>query len=323
MKRSLAAVVGCLALTVTAPAQAQNYPTKQITWVVPNTAGSTTDVISRMISGKLSERLKQTIVIENKAGANTQIAAEAVSKAPADGYTLFFTTNTSHSANPVLYTSLRYDPIKDFTPIVRTGQVPFILLVNPSLPVKNTAELIAYAKANPGKLSYAYPVSAAQVSAETLKVKAGIDMVGVPYSGSPQALTDLMSGQIEVYFCDLVSARPHIESGKVRALAVTTMTRSKFLPDLPPVADTVPGFNLTSWSGVFAGGGNVPKPIVDRLSKEITEIMQEKDVQAQLDKLGFELFLTKDQGEFATFVSDQLKLWATMVNDAKIPKTQN
>ena len=124
MKRSLVAAVGCLALMTTAQVQAQNYPTKQITWVVPNTAGSTTDVISRMISGKLSERLKQTIIIENKAGANTQIAAEAVSKAPPDGYTLFFTTNTSHSANPVLYTSLRYDPIKDFTPIVRTGQVP-------------------------------------------------------------------------------------------------------------------------------------------------------------------------------------------------------
>src|SRR6478736_1396308 len=191
MKRLLTAAAGCLLLA--SAAQAQTYPTKQITWVVPNTPGSTTDVISRLISAKLSERLKQVIVTENKAGANTQIAAEAVSKAQPDGYTLFFTTNTSHSANPVLYTTLRYDPIKDFPPIVRTGQVPFILLVNPSLPVKSTAELIAYAKANPGKLSYAYPVSAAQVSAETLKVKAGIDMVGVPYSGSPQALTDLIS----------------------------------------------------------------------------------------------------------------------------------
>lgn len=322
MKLSLAALAGAAALFAM-PAQAQTYPTKQITWVVPNTPGSTTDVISRMIGNKLSERLKQPIVIENRAGANTQIAAEHVAKAAPDGYTLFFTTNTSHSANPVLYTSLRYDPVKDFTPIVRTGQVPFILLVNPSLPVKTTAELIAYAKANPGKLSFAYPVSAAQVSAETLKVKAGIDMVGVPYSGSPQALTDLISGQVEVYFCDLVSARPAIESGKVRALGVTTMTRSKFLPDLPPIADTVPGFNLTSWSGVFAGGGNVPKPIVDRLAREITEIMSEKDVQAQLDKLGFELFLSKDQAEFVTFVSDQLKLWAQMVADAKIPKTQN
>lgn len=322
MKRSLAAVASCLVL-MTAHAQAQNYPTKQITWVVPNTPGSTTDVISRMIGTKLSERLKQTIVIENRAGANTQIAAEHVAKAQPDGYTLFFTTNTSHSANPVLYTSLRYDPIKDFTPIVRTGQVPFILLVNPSLPVKTVAELIAYAKANPGKLSFAYPVSAAQVSAETLKVKTGIDMVGVPYSGSPQALTDLISGQIEVYFCDLVSARPAIESGKVRALGLTSKTRSKFLPDIPPIADTVPGFDLTSWSGVFAGGGNVPKPIVDRLASEITAIMNEKDTQATLDKLGFELYLSKDQAEFATFVSDQLKLWASMVSEAKIPKTQN
>lgn len=322
MKRSLAAVASCLML-MTAHAQAQDYPTKQISWVVPNTPGSTTDVISRMIATKLSERLKQTIVIENRAGANTQIAAEYVSKAQPDGYTLFFTTNTSHSANPVLYTTLRYDPIKDFTPIVRTGQVPFILLVNPSLPVKSVAELIAYAKANPGKLSFAYPVSAAQVSAETLKVKAGIDMVGVPYSGSPQALTDLISGQIEVYFCDLVSARPAIESGKVRALGLTSKTRSKFLPDIPPIADTVPGFDLTSWSGVFAGGGNVPKPIVDRLAKEITAIMNEKDTQATLDKLGFELYLSKDQAEFATFVSDQLKLWASMVSEAKIPKTKN
>jgi tripartite-type tricarboxylate transporter receptor subunit TctC len=321
MKRILAAVASCLVLMNAA--QAQDYPTKQITWVVPNTPGSTTDVISRLISAKLSERLKQVIVIENKAGANTQIAAEAVSKAQPDGYTLFFTTNTSHSANPVLYTTLRYDPIKDFTPIIRTGQVPFVLLVNPSLPVKSISDLIAYGKANPGKLSYAYPVSAAQVSAETFKVKAGIDMVGVPYSGSPQALTDLISGQIEVYFCDVVSARPAIESGKVRALGVTSMTRSKFLPDLPPLADTLPGFNLTSWSGVFAGGGNVPKPIVDRLAKEIGQILVEPDVAASLDKLGFELYLSKDQAEFQTFVSDQLKLWATMVTEAKIPKTQN
>src|SRR5687768_3337298 len=189
-------------LLAAASAAAQDYPSRPINLVVPFAAGSGTDNVARIVGQRLSERLKQPVVVENKPGANGQIAAEAVTKAKPDGYTLFMTTNTTHSANPSLYKQLRYDPIKDFTPIVRTGELPFALVVNNDLPAKNLKEFIAYVRANPNKVSYATPNSTSLVGSETMKVIGKLDIVGVPYKASPQALTDTISGQVQMYIVD-------------------------------------------------------------------------------------------------------------------------
>lgn len=313
----LASFTAALALGFAAAAAAQDYPSRPITLVVPFAAGSGTDNVARIVSQRLSERLKQPIVVENKAGANGQIAAEAVAKAKPDGYTLFMTTNTTHSANPSLYKELRYDPIKDFTPIVRTGELPFAVVVNNDLPVKSLADLIAYAKANPGKLSYGTPNSTSLVGSETLKTQAKIDIVGVPYKSSPQALTDVIGNQIQVYLADFGSGMSMIKANRVRTLAVTPARGSKILADVPPVAKTVPGFDLTSWNGIFGPAG-LPKPIVDRISSEVNAVLAEKEVQDKLAAAGFEVWPTKSPEEFSKYVNDQLQLWAGMIKAAGI-----
>jgi len=314
----VARTVAVLALTFAAStAVAQDYPSKPITLVVPFAAGSGTDGVARIVGQKLGERLKQQIVIENKAGASAQIGAEYVAKAKPDGYTLFMTTNTSHSANPSLFKTLRYDPIRDFTPIVRTGELPFAIAVSPKLPVSNMKELIAYAKANPGKISYATPNSTSLVASETIKVLAKVDLVGVQYKASPQALTDLVGGQLEMYVVDLGSGLSTLKSGKVKVLAVTPARGSKILPGVPPVADALPGFDLTSWNGIFGPAG-LPKPIVDRLNAETLAVLAEKDVQEKLANVGFEVWPSKSPDEFAKYVADQLTRWTKMIKDAGI-----
>ena len=306
-----------LALAATQAAFAQTYPVKPITLVVPFAAGSGTDGVARIVAQKLSERLKQQVLVENKAGASAQIGAEFVAKSAPDGYTLFMTTNTSHSANPSLFKSLRYDPIKDFTPIVRIGELPFALAVNPALPVKSVAELLDYAKKNPGKLSYATPNSTSLVASETLKHLAKIDIVGVPYKSSPQALTDLVGGQLELYVVDLGSGLSTIKSGKVKTLAVTPARGSKILPDVPPLAQALPGFDLTSWNGIFGPAG-LPKPIVDRLNTEVLAVLAEKEVQDKLANIGFEVWPSKSPEAFAQYVADQLALWTKLIKQAGI-----
>jgi tripartite-type tricarboxylate transporter receptor subunit TctC len=293
-------------------AQAQSYPTRPITLVVSFAAGSGTDAVARIIAPKLSERLKQPVVVENKAGANGQIAAEFVKNAKPDGYTLWMTTNTTHSANPSLYKELRYDPIKDFTPIVLTGELPFALVVSNDLPAKNMKEFIAYAKANPGKISYATPNSTSLVGSETLRVQAKIEIVGVPYKSSPQALTDTMGG-----IADFGSALPQMRAGKVRVLGVTPARGSKILPDVPPIAKEVPGFDLTSWNGIFAPAGT-PKEIVDRICAEVLAILSEKEVQDKLALTGFEVHPSKTPAEFQKYVADQLAHWTRMIKAAGI-----
>jgi tripartite-type tricarboxylate transporter receptor subunit TctC len=296
---------------------AQAYPTKPITLVVSFAAGSGTDAVARIIAPKLSERLKQPIVVENKAGANGQIAAEFVKNAKPDGYTLWMTTNTTHSANPSLYKELRYDPIKDFTPIIITGELPFALVVTNDLPAKSMKEFVAYAKANPGKISYATPNSTSLVGSETLRVQGKLDIVGIPYKASPQALTDTMSGQVHMYIVDFGSGLPQMKANKVRVLGVTPARGSKILPDVPPIAKEVPGFDLTSWNGIFAPAGT-PKEVVDRISTEVFAILSDKDVQDRLALTGFEVNPTKTPAEAQKYVTDQLAHWTRMIKAAAI-----
>lgn len=306
-----------LGIAASPVALSQAYPAAPITLVVPFAAGSGTDAVARVVGQKLAERLKQSVLIDNKAGANAQIGAQFVVKAKPDGYTLFMTTNTSHSANPSLVNNLKYDPVKDFTPVARVGELPFVLVVHPAVPARTLKELIDYAKLNPGKLSYATPNSTSLVASETIKRIAGIDMVGIPYKSSPQAMTDLVGGQVQVYVVDLGSGMAMLKSEKVRALAITKAEASKILPDVAPVGKTVTGFDLTSWNGIFGPAG-LPRPVVDKLNAELQVVLADKEVQDKLAQIGFEVWPTKTPEEFTKYVADQLAHWSLLIKQAGI-----
>lgn len=312
VSRAFTLVMGLL---VSSMALSQTYPHAPITLVVPFAAGSGTDAVARIVARKLSERMKQTVLVENKAGANAQIGAQFVAKAKPDGYTLLMSTNTSHSANPSLVLNLKYDPIKDFTPITRVGELPFALVVNKNDPAKTLKEWIDLAKLNPGKFSYATPNSTSLVASETIKRIAGLDVVGVPYKSSPQALTDLIGGSVQMYVVDLGSGIGMIKSGGVRVLGVTTKEPLNSIPGAPPIAKVVPGFDLTSWNGIFGPAG-MPKQVTDKLNLELQEVLADKDVQKSLDQLGFETWPTKTPEEFAKYVADQLTHWSALIKQA-------
>jgi tripartite-type tricarboxylate transporter receptor subunit TctC len=295
--------------------QAQN--TQPLTLVVPFAAGSGTDAVARTVGQRLAEKLGQPVLVDNKPGANAQVAAQYVAKAKPDGLTLFMTTNTSHSANPALYKELRYDPIKDFTPIARVGELPFALAVHPAVPAKTLAEFIAYAKANPGKLSYATPNSTSLVAMETIKRIAGVDIAQIPYKSSPQAMTDLVGGQVQVYVADLGSGMAMLKTDKIRALAITTARESQILPGVPPVGATVKGFDLTSWNGIFGPAG-LPKPAVDRVNAALQQVLAEPDTQDKLRQLGFEVWPSKTPEEFTQYVADQLAHWGQLIRQAGV-----
>ena len=315
MIRWMTALSATLMMT-TAWAQA-SYPSGPISLVVPFAAGSGTDAVARIVVKKLGERLNQPVLVDNKAGANGQIAATFVAKAKPDGYTLLMTTNTSHSANPSLVKDLKYDPIKDFTPIARVGELPFALMVNAKDPAKNMTEWLSFARANPGKLSYATPNSTSLVSSETIKRIGKVDVLGVPYKSSPQALTDLISGVIQMYVSDVGSSMGMIKAGSVRVLAVTTKQPLSSLPGVPPIAESIPGFDLTSWNGIFGPAG-MPRDVVDKLNAELQVVLADKEVQAQLKQIGFEVWPSKTPDEFSRYVSDQLVHWAGMIRQAGI-----
>jgi tripartite-type tricarboxylate transporter receptor subunit TctC len=318
MKTILRATLAACALAIGATAAlAQAYPNAPVTLVVPFAAGSGTDSVARAVASGLAARLKQPVVVDNKPGANAQVAAQFVAKAKPDGYTLFMTTNTSHSANPALYKSLKYDPIKDFTPVARVGELPFALAVHPALPVKTLAELLDYARANPGKLSYATPNSTSLVAMESIKHIARIDVLGVPYKSSPQAMTDLVGGQVQVYVADLGSGMGMLKTDKVRTLGITTAEPTPLLPGVPPIGKTVKGFDLTSWNGIFGPAG-LPPAVVQRLNTELQAVLADKDLQDKLAQIGFQVWPSKTPEEFAQYVNGQLTHWRTLIQQAGI-----
>ena len=318
MKTILRATLAACALAIGATAAlAQAYPSAPVTLVVPFAAGSGTDSVARAVASGLAARLKQPVVVDNKPGANAQVAAQFVAKAKPDGYTLFMTTNTSHSANPALYKNLKYDPIKDFTPVARVGELPFALAVHPALPVKTLAELLDYARANPGKLSYATPNSTSLVAMESIKHIAKIDVLGVPYKSSPQAMTDLVGGQVQVYVADLGSGMGMLKTDKVRTLGITTAEPTPLLPGVPPIGKTVKGFDLTSWNGIFGPAG-LPPAVVQRLNTELQAVLADKDLQDKLAQIGFQVWPSKTPEEFAQYVNGQLAHWRTLIQQAGI-----
>jgi tripartite-type tricarboxylate transporter receptor subunit TctC len=315
---SCGAIAAALALLSAAASAQAPFPNRNITLVVPFAAGSGTDTTTRIIAKELGTALGVGTVIENKAGASGSLAASYVARSAPDGYTLMVSTNTPHSANPYLLKVMSYDPIKDFTPIARTGDLPFMLVINPEVPAKSVADLIALAKKDPGKYSYASGSSAAIVSGATFARLAGIDLLHVPYKSSPPALTDLMAGRTTMMFIDVLTGLPHVKAGALKALAVTTKQKSALLPELPTMDETVKGFDITSWQGYFGPAG-MPKDVVVKLNAEIRKIVERPEIKAQLAERGMEAFSGTPE-QFDAFLKDQLKVWEKLIADAGIEK---
>ncbi|MBC5785232.1 tripartite tricarboxylate transporter substrate binding protein [Ramlibacter sp. USB13] len=298
-------------------ASAQAYPTKPVTIVVPFAAGGTTDILARVIGQALNKELGQPVVVDNRAGAGGNIGAALAAKAPADGYTLFMGTVGTHAINQSLYKKLTFDPIKDFAPLTRVAMVPNLLVANPTKPYKNVKELIAYAKANPGRVNFGSSGSGSSIhlSGELFNSLAKVDMIHVPYKGSAPAVTDLLGGQIDIMFDNMPSAIQHVRSGKLRPLAVTTAKRSPELPDVPTIAEAgVPGYEATSWFGMFAPA-NTPAPVVAKLNAALVKVLSQPDVKKKLAEQGAEPYSEKPE-QFAAFIRSETDKWSKVVKES-------
>jgi tripartite-type tricarboxylate transporter receptor subunit TctC len=310
---SLAAVLAG-GLAVATPAAAQNYPTKPITIIVPFPAGGTTDILARIVGQGLSKELGQPVVIDNRGGAGGNIGGALAAKAPADGYTLFMGTVGTHAINASLYKKMPFDHVKDFQPLSRVAMVPNLLVAHPSQPFKTVKELIAYAKANPGKLNFASSGNGTSIhlSGELFKTMAGVDMVHVPYKGSAPAMTDLIGGQVGIMFDNMPSAIQHVRTGKLKPIAVTTAKRSPELPDVPTIAEAgVPGYEATSWFGLFTTAGT-PAPVVGKIHGALMKVLADPEVKKQIAGQGAEPVAEKPE-QFAQFIAAETAKWAKVV----------
>ncbi|HEX4894966.1 MAG TPA: tripartite tricarboxylate transporter substrate binding protein [Solimonas sp.] len=308
-----------LAAAVAAPlgAHAQAYPTKPVTIVVPFAAGGTTDILARVIGQALNKELGQSVVVDNRAGAGGNIGAQLAAKAVPDGHTLFMGTVGTHAINQSLYKKLPFDPVKDFAPLTRVAMVPNLLVAHPGKPYKNVKELIAYAKANPGKVNFGSSGSGSSIhlSGELFNALAKVDMVHVPYKGSAPAVTDLVGGQIDIMFDNMPSAIQHVRSGRLRALAVTTAKRSPELPDVPTIAEAgVPGYEATSWFGMFAPAGT-PAPVVARLHTALVKVLADPEVKKKMAEQGAEPYSEKPE-QFAEFIRKETAKWSKVVKES-------
>ena len=298
-------------------AWAQAYPSRPVHWVVTVAPAGPADTLARLLGSWLSERLGQPFIIENRPGAGGNIGTEAVVRAPADGYTLHLTA-TSDAINATFYDTLNFDIRRDLTPIASLMRGPFIMEVNSSFPARTVPEFIAYAKANPGKINFASGGKgfASHISGELFKMMTGVNMVHVPYRGQAPALTDLLGGQVQLIFDSPISSLAHIRSGKLRPLAVTTTTRSEALPDVPPMADFVPGYEASIWFGVSAPR-NTPAEIVDKLNQEINAGLTDPKIKTRLAELGSAPMLMTPV-EFGKFVADEIEKWGKVIRAANI-----
>jgi tripartite-type tricarboxylate transporter receptor subunit TctC len=309
-------MAGALSLPAVA-ANAQSYPSKPISFVVPFGPGSGSDIVGRIIGQRLGTAFGQSIIIENKPGGNGAIAAVQVARSVPDGYTILLGTNSPMSAVPSLNKTVSYDPIKDFTALCRIGSFTQLLLVHPDIPVKSMRELVAYAKANPGKLSFASVSASSVVAGETLKRAAGIDLLHVPYRSSPPAVQDVLVGRVSMLFTDMATGLPHHRSGALRGLATTRLQRSALVPELPTLDEAgVTGFDMDSWAGFFLPA-NTPRDIVTRLNTELRSIIDNPEVKAQIAATGFEAFSSSPE-ELDAFNRAQLPKWTKMIKDAGI-----
>ena len=324
MKRSTAgkvarAMILALGTLASHAALAQAYPAKPVRLVVPFPPGGSTDIVARIVAQKLSDRLGQQVVVENRGGAGGTIGAEAVAKAPPDGYTLVVGTTSTHAVAPSVYGKIGYDPVKDFAPISLIAVTPYLLVVNPSVNVKSLQEFVGYVKARPGKLNYASAGtgSTTHLAMEMLKSAAGLYIVHIPYNGNGPAGTAVIAGQVEILFGSLPAVLPHAKSGRVRPLAVGTPKRSPSLPDVPTVAESgFPGFDASLWLAIMAPAGT-PAPIVDRLQREIHAVIASPDTADALNKAGAEP-ITSTPAELAAMVKDGVEKYGKVVKQAGV-----
>ena len=298
-------------------AWAQTYPTRPIRLILGFAAGGSADIVARLIAQFVSERIGQPVIVENRTGASSNLAGEAVARSAPDGYTLLYVT-TVNAINATFFDNLKFDLKRDFAPVSGVTRAPNVLEINPSVPANSVAEFIAYAKANPGKLNMASTGNGTSIhlAGELFKAMTGVNLVHVPYRSPPQAMTDLLAGQVQVMFDVMTQGLQHIKEGRLRALAVTTAARSEALPNVPTVAETVSGYEASSWSGVCAPSGT-PVSVVEMLNKEINAALTDPTIKARLASMG-STAITGIPAEFATFLSEETDKWGKAVRAANI-----
>ncbi len=318
MKKPLAILAtAVVAMVLSAAVRAEDYPTRPITITAVFGPASASDTICRIIADPLSKALGQPVVVEDRPGADGALAALYVHHQPADGYNILMATNSPLSADPFLHKDVNYDPVTDFAPITRVGSFTLMLVIDPKLPIHSLKELVAYAKAHPGTLSFASGNTAGIVAGDTLANWAGISMLHVPYKSTPPALEDIMGGRVSMMFADFTTAMPHVAAGTLRALAVTRIKRSSLFPELPTMDEAgITGFNLDAWAGLVAPAGTPPE-IVAKLNGALRKIIDSPDVQAKFKNVGFEGFSSTPE-ELGDFIKVQLGVWGKMVKDANI-----
>jgi tripartite-type tricarboxylate transporter receptor subunit TctC len=302
------------ALTTTGPATAQPYPSRPVTLVVPQAAGGTNDIVGRLVGQKLGEVMNASVVVDNRPGAGGNIGTQLVAKGPKDGYTLLMTISSSQAINPALYKNPGFDPVKDFKPVGLIGAVPNVLLVNPSFPAKDFNEFLKLARQKGANYQYASAGNGTlnHLLGEMLNSMAGISMQHVPYKGVAPALNDVLGGQLPIVFASLPSALSHIKAGKLRALAVSGDRRSPVLPDVPTIAEAVPGYNGTLWIGLFAPAG-VPPDVLATLQDATRKALAAKDLRDKLDQQGVEIAAPTTPDQFSKLLQDDLAKWARIV----------
>jgi tripartite-type tricarboxylate transporter receptor subunit TctC len=318
MKLFCVPVIALAALATSAHAQnAANYPERPIRVIVPFAPGGGLDISTRLIGQKLTEKWGQNIVVDSRPGAATIVGTQIASKAPADGYTLLMIT-TTFAINPGLRANLPYDPLKDFTPVTQLNSQPNVIVVAPSFAAKSIKELIAMAKAKPGELTFASPGagSAPHLSAEMFQRAVGVNMIHVPYKGIPPAVTDILGGRVAMLFTTTISAAPHIKAGKLRAVALTSAKRQASMPDVPTIAETIPGYRAEAFQGMVAPAG-VPQAIVNKLSAEVARIVKLPEVSQRFQLDGAEAVGSTPK-EFAAFLRTEMQKWSKVIRDAGI-----
>lgn len=328
MKRALSAIAGLFAiplLAVTTPAQAQDFPNKTITIVVPLAAGSGMDALVRLYADKLQQSLGKPVVVENKPGASLMLAAAQVAAAPADGYTLLVSTSSAMAINLVLFKKVNYDAVKDFAPVSFYVKSPFILVVNPDLKAKTVPELIKLAKDSPTPLSYSSPGAgvAQHLSMEYMKQRFGLTMAHVPYRSTPQSITDIVAGHVQLGFAEAGASLPLIREGKLRALAVSSSTRLASLPDVPTFAEaaSTPDFEAVSWHMLFAPAAT-PKPVLDKLHAEMTKIMTDPDMKAKAAAIGLLPIDPPSIPETVKYLASEREKWGSLVRKLELEGSQ-
>jgi tripartite-type tricarboxylate transporter receptor subunit TctC len=319
------ALIGLMAIQFSVTAHAQTYPAKPITIVVSLAAGSGMDTLVRLYADKLQEALGKPVIVENKPGAALMIAAASVAGSPADGYTLLVSTSSAMAINPVLYKKISYDPVKDFVPISFYVKSPFVLVVNPDLPVRSVPELIKLAKESSNPLSYSSPGAgvAQHLSMEYLKQRFGVNMTHVPYRSTPQSIQDIAANHVQLGFAETAASLPLIRDGKLRALAVSTSTRLASLPDVPPFAEAAnaPGFEAVSWHMLFAPAAT-PKPIVDKLHAEMDRIMADPEIKAKIATLGLLPIDPPSLADTEKYLASEREKWGSLVKKLGLEGSQ-